>query len=39
VFESPLENFKEAVAAGFEERVKYVSHGEMYRFEVPASRQ
>jgi hypothetical protein len=27
------------VAAGFEERVKYVSHGEMYRFEVPASRQ
>jgi hypothetical protein len=40
VFESPLEDFKEAVAGtGFEEQVKYVSHSEMYRFEVPASRQ
>jgi L-ascorbate metabolism protein UlaG (beta-lactamase superfamily) len=40
VFKSPLEDFREAVpAAGFEERVKYVSHSEMYRFEVPASRQ
>jgi hypothetical protein len=40
VFDSPLEDFKEAVAgARFEERVSYLSHSEMYRFEVPASRQ
>ncbi|HEX8709956.1 MAG TPA: MBL fold metallo-hydrolase [Pyrinomonadaceae bacterium] len=39
VFKSPLEDFKKAViAAGFEERVKYLSHGETYDFEVPASR-
>jgi L-ascorbate metabolism protein UlaG (beta-lactamase superfamily) len=39
VFQSPLEDFKKAVeAAGFSERVKYLSHGETYDFEVPASR-
>jgi L-ascorbate metabolism protein UlaG (beta-lactamase superfamily) len=39
VFKSPLEDFKKAVeAAGFAERVKYLSHGETYNFEVPASR-
>ena len=39
VFKSPLEDFKKAVeAAGFQDRVKYLSHGETYNFEVPASR-
>jgi L-ascorbate metabolism protein UlaG (beta-lactamase superfamily) len=39
VFKSPLDDFKKAVeAAGFADRVKYVSHGETYDFEVPASR-
>lgn len=39
VFKSPLEDFKRAVeAAGFAERVKYLSHGETYDFVVPASR-
>jgi L-ascorbate metabolism protein UlaG (beta-lactamase superfamily) len=39
VFESPLEDFKEAVTAvGLEERVRYLSHGETYRFEVPVDR-
>ncbi len=39
VFKSPLEDFKEAVAAaGFEERARYLSHGETYHFEVPVSR-
>ncbi len=39
VFKSPLEDFKKAVeAAGFAGRVKYLSHGETYNFEVPASR-
>lgn len=39
VFKSPLEDFKEAVAAaGFEDRARYLSHGETYNFEVPASR-
>jgi L-ascorbate metabolism protein UlaG (beta-lactamase superfamily) len=39
VFQSPLEDFKKAVeAAGFADRVKYLSHGETYDFEVPASR-
>jgi L-ascorbate metabolism protein UlaG (beta-lactamase superfamily) len=39
VFKSPLEDFKQAVeAAGFADRVKYLSHGETYDFEVPASR-
>jgi L-ascorbate metabolism protein UlaG (beta-lactamase superfamily) len=40
VFKSPLEEFKQAVeAAGFADRVKYLSHGETYDFEVPASRR
>ncbi|HWP43424.1 MAG TPA: MBL fold metallo-hydrolase [Blastocatellia bacterium] len=39
VFNSSLEDFKNAVAAaGLERRVKYLSHGETYEFEVPASR-
>ena len=39
VFKSPLEDFKRAVeAAGFAERVRYLSHGETYDFEVPQSR-
>jgi L-ascorbate metabolism protein UlaG (beta-lactamase superfamily) len=39
VFQSPLEDFKKAVeAAGYADRVKYLSHGETYDFEVPASR-
>lgn len=36
VFKSPLEDFKHAVvAAGLEERVRYLSHGDTYTFEVP----
>ncbi|HEV2706174.1 MAG TPA: MBL fold metallo-hydrolase [Pyrinomonadaceae bacterium] len=39
VFKSPLEDFKKAVeAAGFADRVRYLSHGETYDFEVVASR-
>jgi L-ascorbate metabolism protein UlaG (beta-lactamase superfamily) len=39
VFKSPLEDFKRAVeAAGFADRVKYLSHGETYDFTVPAAR-
>ncbi|HKG22758.1 MAG TPA: MBL fold metallo-hydrolase [Blastocatellia bacterium] len=39
VFKSPLEDFKKAVeAAGFGDRVRYLSHGETYNFELPASR-
>jgi len=39
VFKSPLEDFKRAVeAAGFADRVKYLSHGETYNFTVPAGR-
>ncbi|HYN86506.1 MAG TPA: MBL fold metallo-hydrolase [Pyrinomonadaceae bacterium] len=39
VFKSPLEDFKRAVeAAGFADRVRYLSHGETYNFEVPAGR-
>jgi len=39
VFKSPLEDFKRAVeAAGFADRVQYLSHGETYDFEVPAAR-
>jgi L-ascorbate metabolism protein UlaG (beta-lactamase superfamily) len=39
VFKSPLEDFKRTVeAAGFADRVRYLSHGETYNFEVPASR-
>jgi L-ascorbate metabolism protein UlaG (beta-lactamase superfamily) len=40
VFKSPLEDFKKAVeAAGFSDRVKYLSHGETYNFAVAASRR
>lgn len=40
VFQSPLSDFKEAVAeAGLEDRVAYVEHGDTYRFDVPAARQ
>ncbi len=40
VFKSPLEDFKRAVeAAGLTERVKYLTHGETYHFEVPASKR
>ncbi|HYY99638.1 MAG TPA: MBL fold metallo-hydrolase [Pyrinomonadaceae bacterium] len=39
VFKSPLEEFKRAVeAAGFSDRVRYLSHGETYDFEVPETR-
>lgn len=39
VFKSPLDDFRKAVeAAGFSDRVRYLSHGETYEFEVPASR-
>jgi L-ascorbate metabolism protein UlaG (beta-lactamase superfamily) len=39
VFKSPLEDFKRAVeAAGFADRVRYLSHGETYHFTVPAAR-
>lgn len=39
VFKSPLEDFKKAVAeAGLESRVRYLSHGETYNFEVPEGR-
>ena len=39
VFKSPLEEFKRAVAeAGFQDRVRYLSHGETYHFEVAQSR-
>lgn len=37
-FGSPLEDFKRAVsAAGLEERVHYLEHGDTYEFEVPAA--
>ena len=36
VFKSPLDDFKKAVqAAGLENKVKYLPHGETYIFEVP----
>ncbi len=39
VFKSPLEDFKKAAeAAGLTGRMRYLSHGETYAFEVPASR-
>ena len=39
VFKSPLEDFQREVrAAGLEHLVHYLRHGEMYTFEVPASR-
>lgn len=40
VFKSPLEDFKQAAdAAGLTERMRYLSHGETYNFEIPASRR
>ena len=40
VFKSPLEDFKRAAEeAGLSEKIIYLSHGETYNFEVPASRQ
>lgn len=39
-FKSPLEDFKRAVqAAGLEQKVRYLSHGETYSFEIPKSRR
>jgi L-ascorbate metabolism protein UlaG (beta-lactamase superfamily) len=39
VFKSPLDDFKKAVRdAGLESRVRYLSHGDTYDFELPASR-
>jgi L-ascorbate metabolism protein UlaG (beta-lactamase superfamily) len=39
VMKSPLEEFIEAVAAaGLENRVRYLNHGDTYTFEVPTSR-
>lgn len=39
VFKSPLEDFKKAAAdAGFEDRVIYLGHGQLYNFEVSESR-
>lgn len=39
VFKSPLDDFKRAVdAAGLTDQVVYLSHGETYSFDVPASR-
>lgn len=40
VFKSPLEDFKTtAAAAGLEEKMIYLAHGETYNFEIPASRR
>jgi L-ascorbate metabolism protein UlaG (beta-lactamase superfamily) len=37
VFKSPLSEFqREAKAAGWEDRIRYLKHGETYHFEVPA---
>lgn len=39
VFKSPLEDFISAVkAAGLEEKVRYLSHGENYTFNVSPNR-
>lgn len=39
VFKSPLEDFMKAVtAAGLEHKVRYLSHGETYKFSVGATR-
>jgi L-ascorbate metabolism protein UlaG (beta-lactamase superfamily) len=36
VFKSPLSEFQNEVkAAGWEDRVRYLKHGETYNFEVP----
>ncbi len=40
VFRSSLDEFKrEARSAGLEDRVRYVSHGDTYAFEIPESRR
>jgi L-ascorbate metabolism protein UlaG (beta-lactamase superfamily) len=39
IFQSPLEDFKRAVEdAGLTDHVVYLSHGDTYEFDVPASR-
>ncbi|HEY0078424.1 MAG TPA: MBL fold metallo-hydrolase [Pyrinomonadaceae bacterium] len=39
VFKSPLEDFKRAITrAGLQDHIVYLSHGDTYNFEVPASR-
>ncbi len=39
VFRSPIADFQRSVReAGLEDRVRYISHGETYSFEVPKSR-
>ncbi len=39
VFKSPLEDFQREVrAAGLEHRVRYLEHGETYKFEIPDGR-
>lgn len=39
VFKSPLEDFKQAATeAGLDKQLHYLSHGDTYNFEVPASR-
>jgi L-ascorbate metabolism protein UlaG (beta-lactamase superfamily) len=38
VFKSPLSDFQsEVIAAGLEDRVHYLSHGETYDFKVPSA--
>jgi len=38
VFKSPLEDFMKAIAAaGLEQKVRYLNHGDTYNFEVSAS--
>ncbi len=40
VFKSPLEDFKTAAtAAGLDEKMVYLAHGETHNFEIPASRR
>ncbi|MBD2094034.1 MBL fold metallo-hydrolase [Trichocoleus sp. FACHB-591] len=39
VFKSPLEEFKQAIAAaGLDTQIEYLSHGDTYQFQVPANR-
>jgi len=40
VFKSPLIDFQNAAAAaGLSDRVRYLSHGDTYAFEIPVSRR
>ncbi|HEX6288179.1 MAG TPA: MBL fold metallo-hydrolase [Herpetosiphonaceae bacterium] len=40
VFKSPLEDFQREVrAAGIEDKIRYLRHGETYRFEIPRGRR